>query len=74
MKLYSFSEKTRVEIVTVDDIDDDVDIIDIVDFFTCQYSDKWWLGCVLGVEGNEVKKKLLGTTWTFSILQIAPIS
>ena len=58
MKSYSFSEDSRVEILTVDEIDD-VDINDIVGFVTYQYSDKWWLGCVLGVEGNEVKISFL---------------
>lgn len=59
VKSYSFSEESSVEIVSADHTDDDLDINDIVGFVTCQYSDKWWLGCVLGIEGDEVKISFL---------------
>lgn len=55
VKSESFSEESRVEIVSVDDIVVDVDINDIFGFVTCQFADKWWLGCVLGVEGDKYK-------------------
>lgn len=59
VKSHSFSEVSSVEIVSADDTDADLDTNDIVGFVTCQYSDKWWLGCVLGVEGDEVKISFL---------------
>lgn len=59
VKSYSFSEESSVEIVSINDTDDNLDIKDIVGFITCEYSDKWWLGCVLGIEGCEVKISFL---------------
>ena len=63
---YSSVNETRVlvksysslEMITVDDIEYGVDIKDTVGFVTCKYWDTWWLGCVLGVEGDEVNLKI----------------
>ncbi|KAJ8892733.1 hypothetical protein PR048_005314 [Dryococelus australis] len=55
VKSYSFSEGSTVKIVSAHDAGDDLDIKDIVGFVTCQYSDKWWFGCMLVIEGYYVK-------------------
>lgn len=59
VKYYSFSQHTKEEIVRKRDDADDLDLNDIVGFVTCVYNNEWWLGCVLGIENEEVKVSFL---------------
>lgn len=76
VKNYSFSEESAIEIVSSIDADDDLDVKDVKGFVTCQYLDKWWLGCVLGIKRCEVKISFLephGPSPSFKYPQFADI-
>lgn len=59
VKTFSFSSDTQEEIVSENDADSDLDINEIFGFVTSIYDKKWWLGCVLSKENDEVEISFL---------------
>lgn len=59
VKEYSFSTETKEEIVSLEEKNEQLELSEIVGFVTCNYSNQWWLGCVLGIENEFVNISFL---------------
>lgn len=59
VKEYSFSTATKEEIVSLEEKNEQLELSEIVGFVTCNYSNQWWLGCVLGIENEFVNISFL---------------
>lgn len=59
VKTYSLANESKEEIVSKNDVDCDLNLSDIVGFVTCIYDNEWWLGCVIGIENEDVKISFL---------------